>query len=64
MNDLNYGRIEQSWTVWCGRCGEWDIYSTRLKSKATKEFKRSKWTLSKELGWRCPKCSKKQFSQD
>ena len=58
MNEDNYGRLEPSWTVWCGRCGEWDLYSAKTVSQAKKEFKRSRWTFTRKLGWRCPNCSK------
>jgi len=60
MNDDNYGSMDHSFTVWCGRCGEWDQFSTRLKRRAAMEFKRSGWTFTRALGWRCPQCSKEK----
>ena len=58
MTDDNYGRLELSHTVWCGRCGEWDQFSAK-KARAAREFKRCGWTFTRALGWRCRKCSNK-----
>jgi len=54
----NYGALELSHTVWCGRCGTWDQISGK-KSYCAKMFKKDGWTTTRIKGWRCPQCSKK-----
>ena len=51
------GVITTEYTVWCGRCCDWNQIANK-KSVAIRIWRKNGWKKTEGYGWTCPSCCK------
>lgn len=50
------GTLESAYRAQCGRCSSALWVTARRKENAAKTIREKGWRLTREHGWKCPKC--------